>query len=298
MFNIGIGEVAAITAAFVWASSTLIYKRFSHSLSPLELNISKGVMATIMMAITLLVLQDSAMPSTHNAWLWLIASGVLGIAIGDSAYFTALRNIGPARTLVIESMAPAMAGVFNIVLLGTYLSTIAWTGIMITIAGVILAIKPDHTMPIADKKQYMIGVVFALIAASCQAGGMVMSKVGVADDATSSLWAAMIRLTSGTITVALLVVFLKEHSLMQSLKLRGVSNKKWLFIAVLFGTFVGLWLQLTAVKHTDPAIAQTILATAPLFVMTLSLMQKERITQNMLFGGVLALSGVALLLTT
>jgi drug/metabolite transporter (DMT)-like permease len=297
MLNIGLGEVSAISAALVWACSTVIYKRFSHSLSPFELNVTKGVMACAMMCITLLVLKDNALPNHVNAWLWLIASGIIGIAIGDSAYFAALRNIGPARTLVIESMAPAIAGILNIIILGTFLNTVAWIGIGITTLGVVLAIKPHNALPVLDKQQYTLGVVFAFIAASCQAAGMVMSKAGLENDAISSLWAAMIRLLSGTLTVAMLVAFLKQHSIKKAIKLNGISNKKWLFFAVFFGTFIGLWLQLGAVKYTDPAIAQTILATSPLIVMTLALIKKEVITVSMIFGGCLALLGVAVLLS-
>lgn len=297
MLNIGLGEIAALSAALVWACSTIIYKRFSHTLSPFELNVSKGVMACAMMCVVLVLLQDSALPSHANAWLWLIASGIVGIAIGDSAYFAALRNIGPARTLVIESLAPAIAGILNIIILGTYLNTVAWFGIAITTVGVILAIKPNRALPKVDKQQYKFGVAFALIAASCQAAGMVMSKAGMGDEATSSLWAAMIRLLSGTFAVAILVAFLKEHSLSKAIRLKGISNKKWLFIAVFFGTFIGLWLQLGAVKNTDPAIAQTILATAPLMVMALAFIKKEAITRNMIIGGLLALFGVGVLLS-
>ncbi|MBQ4862927.1 DMT family transporter [Pseudoalteromonas sp. MMG013] len=297
MLSVGLGEIAAICAAMVWASSTVIYKRFSHSLSPLELNISKGVMACTMMCLSLMVLQDSAIPSEANAWIWLAASGVIGIAVGDSAYFAALRNIGPARTLVIESMAPAIAGILNILILGTFLNVIAWVGIIVTTMGVTLAIKPRIKLPPLDRKKYKIGVCCALLAAACQAAGMVMSKAGMADEGTSSLWAAMIRLFSGTMAVAMLVVFLKNHSINQAVKLRGISNKKWLFVAVFFGTFIGLWLQLSAVKYTDPAVAQTLLATAPLMVMTLTWIQKEEITRNMIVGGIFALFGVAVLLS-
>lgn len=291
----GIGEIAAICAAAVWASSTLIYKRFSHHLSPLQLNVSKGVIACAIMAILLLFMPQAQLPHSHSAWYWLIASGVLGIAIGDSAYFAALRNIGPARTLVIESLAPAFAGVLNILLLGTLLPLTAWLGIVITTIGVLWAIKPKQPLPKLDRSIYIKGALFALLAAFCQAAGMVMSKGAMNSEQIDSLWAAFIRLASGTLCVAVVVAMLKEQSLKQALTLSGVSQKQWLFVAVFFGTFIGLWLQLISVKHTDPAIAQTIFATAPLMVMTLGAIKKEPITTNMLLGGLTAFVGVGIL---
>ena len=154
---------------------TVLYKRFSHHLSPFELNVTKGVIAVALMLFAILVIRH-LVTSQLSSWGWLIASGVLGIAIGDSAYFAALRNIGPARTLVIESLAPAIAGMLNIVILGVYLSASAWLGIIITTLGVMLAIKPSKSQPILDRKHYFLGVVFALSAATCQAAGMVLSK--------------------------------------------------------------------------------------------------------------------------
>ncbi|CAM3985565.1 DMT family transporter [Pseudoalteromonas byunsanensis] len=292
----GIGEAAAILAAGVWASSTILYKRFSHHLSPLELNLCKGVVAGLMMLVVILAMQDWRAPMQVNSWYWLVASGVLGIAIGDSAYFAALRNIGAARTLIVESFAPAIAGLLNIFLLGVYLSLQAWLGIAITTLGVLIAVKPKQLLPTVEKQLYYKGLSFALLAALCQAAGMVMSKGAMQEQGVSSLWAAIIRLLSGTFVVAIVVAWMREHSVGKAVQMSGVEGKRWLFFAIFFGTFIGLWLQLVSVKYTDPAIAQTIFATAPLMVMTIGFMKREPVTFNMALGGCIALTGVAVLL--
>ncbi|MBB1469468.1 DMT family transporter [Pseudoalteromonas sp. SG41-5] len=293
---LGFGELFAILAAIVWALSTILYKGFSHHLTPMQLNISKGVLASAMMLATIAITQDAALPHHLTSWLWLIAGGMIGIAIGDSAYFTALRNIGPARTLVIESLAPALVGVFNILLLNHYLSPFAWCGIVLTTIGVVIAIKPEKTLPQVDHQHYRKGVLCALAAAICQALGMVMSKGALNNEHMSSLWAALIRLAAGTMTVALVVAVFKSSEFKQALTLRGISGKQWFFAAVFLGTFLGLWLQLGAVKYTDPAIAQTIFATAPLIVMSIGFIKREPVTNKMLIGGLLALIGVGVLL--
>ncbi|WP_462158976.1 DMT family transporter [Pseudoalteromonas sp. GB56] len=292
----GIGELAAISAAVVWAFSTLLYKTFSHHLSPMQLNVSKGLLAISMMVLVIVLTGDIAIPQHTHTWLWLIASGVIGIAIGDSAYFGALRNIGPARTLVIESLAPALAGILNIILLGHFLSMLAWLGIIVTSVGVIIAISPQQNLQPVDKRHYFIGVSLALLAALCQATGMVMSKGAMNTESMSSLWAALIRLVSGTLSVALVVAIIKHSDLYQAFRLKGIDNKHWLLVAVFFGTFIGLWLQLASVKYTDPAIAQTIFATAPLIVMTIGFVKREPVSAKMIHGGLLALTGVGILL--
>ena len=65
--GLGLGELFAILAAIVWAVSTLLYKGFSHHLSPMQLNISKGLLASTLMLGVILLTQDSALPTqlTH-----------------------------------------------------------------------------------------------------------------------------------------------------------------------------------------------------------------------------------------
>lgn len=60
----------------------------------------------------------------------LAVSGVIGIAIGDSAYFAALKRIGPNKTLLLESLAPPLSGVLALVFLGSGadITKLAWRG--------------------------------------------------------------------------------------------------------------------------------------------------------------------------
>ena len=47
------GEIAALSAAVVWAMATWIYSQFSHHFSAMQLNIFKGVAASGMMLLAL-----------------------------------------------------------------------------------------------------------------------------------------------------------------------------------------------------------------------------------------------------
>ncbi|MFC3031919.1 DMT family transporter [Pseudoalteromonas fenneropenaei] len=289
-----LGEVVALVAAFSWAFSTYLYKQFSHQLSAFELNVSKGVLSSLLMLGIILVMQDTAIPSMPQAWLWLVLSGIVGIALGDSAYFAALKMLGPARTLVVESLAPIFVVLINLVCFSVSLSAQSYLAITLTTLGVIITLYPNGPLDI-QPKHYLFGIGFALTAALCQALGMVLTKHAVSYGEYSTWWAALIRLFSGTFVIGMLVAFLRHHSLLNALSLQGVSNKAWLFIAIFFGTFLGVWLQFVAVKFTDPAIAQTLFATSPLIVMSITLCKGERLTRGMITGGLLAFTGVVLI---
>lgn len=289
-----LGEIVALLAALSWAFSTYLYKQFSHQLTAFELNVSKGVLSSFLMIGVLLITQDTALPSAPQVWWWLILSGVIGIAIGDSAYFAALKQLGPARTLVIESLAPVFVVLINLSFLSVSLSTQSYLAIVLTTCGVIIALYPTGQLEMS-RKQYALGIGFALTAACCQAIGMILTKQALSYGEYSTWWAALIRLFCGTFVIGMLIAVLRHHSLTSALSLRGVSSKSWLFVAIFFGTFLGVWLQFVAVKFTDPAIAQTLFATSPLIVMSVALCKGERLTKWMLIGGLLAFSGVVLI---
>ena len=143
------GEFAALSAAFAWAVATIIYARIGSQVRSVNLNLIKGVIASLMMAATLgfglLVQAESislksllAIDSSHM--LLLIASGIIGIGIGDSAYFGCLRRIGPQKGLMLESTAPIMAALLALALFGEYIIWSGWLGILLTSAGVILVV--------------------------------------------------------------------------------------------------------------------------------------------------------------
>jgi drug/metabolite transporter (DMT)-like permease len=52
------GEVAALTAAFLWALSTVIFGQLGKSISPLVLNLAKGAIAIALIILTLVIQQN------------------------------------------------------------------------------------------------------------------------------------------------------------------------------------------------------------------------------------------------
>ena len=104
------GGLAALTAAFIWAISTMIYARTGGRMPAMLLNLIKGSVAVGFLVLTVLILGDAPPELETRHWLWLAGSGLVGISIGDSAYFASIRRIGPAQTLLVESIAPPLTG--------------------------------------------------------------------------------------------------------------------------------------------------------------------------------------------
>jgi drug/metabolite transporter (DMT)-like permease len=289
------GEIAALSAALIWAVATMIYARTGNRAPAMFLNLVKGSVAVAMLCLTVLVLGEAPPRLTLSQWLWLAGSGIVGISIGDSAYFSAIRRIGPSQTLLVESLAPPLTGVLALFFLHEAIGFWAWTGIFLTMSG-ILWVVTEH-QPNAQRISFP-GLAFASLAALCQAGGMVMSRQVMVSTEITPLWAALIRLAAASLVLWTVLPVLRPDMVLRRDSWRAVGTAKngWAFfiLAVFLGTFLGIWLQQAALKLTGAAIAQTLLSVSPLFALALAAMSGHKVSRRSLTGALVTLAGVAL----
>ena len=99
------GHLAALGCAATWAIATLLYGKAAQTVDARALNLWKCALSLALLGVTALVLDDIPSFSTRDAWA-LAASAVLGLLLADTAYFIALREIGPARGVLFVSLVP------------------------------------------------------------------------------------------------------------------------------------------------------------------------------------------------
>lgn len=290
-----LGEFAAIGAAVVWAVATWIYSQFSHQFSAMQLNIIKGVLASTMMLLVMPFIPMPAVELKSSYVLILGISGVIGIAIGDSAYFASLKRIGAGKTLLLESLAPPLSGVLALMFLGTALGFQSWLGVVITTVAVTAVVfQPNGN---GNEKTSLSGIGFGLVASVCQATGVVISHFALVQGDLPPLLGAFIRLTIGVAVVACLVPLLEKkpyRSMVQQGRTMKAVSWYWLIAAIFVGTFLALWLQQIALKHANPAVAQTLIATSPLFILIIYAVRGEQISRRSVVGTLCALLGISL----
>ncbi|MDX2239168.1 MAG: DMT family transporter [Leptolyngbyaceae cyanobacterium bins.302] len=289
------GELAALSASMIWAVASIVYTGVGKTLSPLVLNLVKGLIAIVLLVVTLL-LTGQLFPSVHpNQVGLLLFSGALGIGLGDTAYFEALNCLGPRRSLVMESLAPPIAALLAFIFLGEKLLPQAWFGIVLTVLGVTWVVL-ERTSTIPDFHPHpRRGMLCGLFAAIAQAGGSVLSRAALAGTDVSPLWSTFIRLGAGFLL--LFVWLLLQPDRQQGLK----PLQSWRFLAVIAGTafastYLGIWLQQVSLKYAATGIAQALGATSPIFVIPIAAIAlKERVGFQAILGALVALGGVGLL---
>lgn len=303
------GELAALTAAFLWAVSSVVYGLVGQKITPLLLNFIKGIIAIAFILITL-VWQGEAIPNLpiFPATL-LLLSGAIGIGLGDTAYFAAINHIGARRTLLLETLAPPISAWLALIFIGEQLTTIAWCGIFLTLLGVAWVISERN--PVNNNSHNLkIGIVWGLLAALSQAIGAVLSRFALIDSNITPLWSTLLRLVAGTIIVSLLLLFpainqiksIIQNKYSAAVPFRSSFSTKTfaslvgtIILASFASTYLGIWLQQISLKFAPTGIAQTLLSTSPLFILPIAIALGEKVSLRAVLGVFVAVGGIGLL---
>lgn len=289
------GEIAALVGAALWAISATVYSKVGATIPPLFLNLSKGLIAIVFILLTLLITKHQFSDLNLISLVGLTISGIMGIGVGDTAYFQALNHLGARKTLLLETLAPPLTAILAFVFLQEKLNSIIWIAMIITIIGIAWVINERNLQADSKNENLTIGIRWALVGVVSQAIGAVIARYALSTTNVSPLESALIRLIGGTIIIIILLAGQKKPLsplLSNNWSIKLVST----LIATAFAsTYLGIWLQQTAFKFAPAGIAQTLLATSPLFVLPLVAFSGEKITYQSILGAMIALLGVFLL---
>jgi drug/metabolite transporter (DMT)-like permease len=286
------GEVAALAAAALWAASSAVYTLLGQRIPPLSLNFLKGLVAIALLALTLVPTQQNLGQVSPISVIILLTSGAIGIGVGDTAYFAALNRLGPRKTLLLETLAPPIGALLAMIFLGESLKIQAYCGIILTVLGVAWVIS-ERTSETDGEVERLQGFFWGLVAALSQASGAVLSRYALVESGMSSLWSTLFRLLAGTGIVFFLLLFRRGESVRSiswSPRLVGI-----IALTAFASTYLGIWLQQTALKYSPVGIAQTLTSTSPLFVLPIAAMMGDKIGIRAIFGVAIALVGIWIL---
>ena len=304
-----IGEVAALSTAVSWACSSLLFTAASRRQGAAELNLVRLVGATGILGLAVAVVTGSfALPSGQAGAL--VLSGILGLSIGDLALFNSMRILGPRRAMLLMSLAPVGTGLLMVPLLGETLGVVGVVGMLVTIAGV-LWVQAERDDGTEVQGRVLHGVLFGLVGATGQALGLLLSKVGLGVAPANAVLADAFAASAGVVVDPLLGTFVRMAAgtagilafsfagrppkrIRAALRDRGFM--KIAFAGTILGPVIGVWLSQVAVASTNTAVAGTLIATAPVFVIPLTrVVYGHHASRRAWIGAVVALAGVALI---
>lgn len=291
------GEVAALAAACLWSIASVVYGLLGQRIPPMQLNLIKGIIAIALLLLTILISGELLPQLSVLPVCLLFLSGAVGIGWGDTAFLAAINYLGARRVLLLGTLAPPITAIAATIFLQERLNVSAWCGILLTILGVAWVVTertPGGSE--VDSTHLWQGIGFALLAAITNAAGAILSRAAFANASISPLWAALLRLSAGVLTILVWAWFSRSKQMIfsdpywQSRRVILAS-----FFAAFCGTFLGIWLQQTAIKFTSVGIASTLLQTSPLFVIPIAVGMGEKVSLRAIAGVGIAIAGIGLL---
>ncbi len=299
------GEIIALLAAFIFSWTSVFFTTAGRRLGVTTVNLFRLPGAALCLAVTHRVLTGAWWPADLALadQFWIGLSGVVGLAIGDSALFKAFTLIGPRRSMTMMALAPVYTVIVAWSVLGEHLSLWALAGIVLIIGGVITANAGrvgTGTFGTLSKPVLKLGVLLALVGSLGQGLGSVFAKMGMVGTTGTGagpdpLGATLIRLIWATICYWLVVLPRQDFGEMKQ-RLQDRRGVSALVVAILMGPYISVWMSLVAIRHTDAGVAQVLLGMVPVFVVVPAwIIYRDRPTVLSLTGIVVAVVGGGLL---
>lgn len=273
----------------------MFFEQATKRIGVITVNFYKLVFAILFLAIAGLVLGSGPLPlhAPGDAWLFLSLSGLIGFVISDIFLFSAYRMISSRITMLFLALSPPLTAGFEFLFLGARMGPLGLAGMALVAAGIILAVmgrrEPGDRKPMSreDRKGYL----YALLASSGQAIGMVFSRRGVMHvDAIAGTQIRVLTAIVGFGIVALLAD--RGRGLVKGV--RDPKGMKMTLAGAFFGPFIGVTLSLFATQHTNAGVVSTLIGLSPILIIPPSiLIFRHKVKAMELAGAVIAVAGSA-----
>ena len=299
-----IGELAALGTSLCFSLSSVLFTFSGRELGSILVNRTRLLIAILLVIVlhTLLYGQPLPLNAGNERWFWLGLSGFVGLALGDGFLFQAFILIGPRLSMLMMALAPVLGAIMAWIFLGESLSLIEIVGILVTVGGILIVVAERRTDSSAkadaqptNRRRYVIGLLCGLGGGLGQAGGLILSKLGLVGG-FPALSGNLIRLIVAGVVIWILAI--ANRQLVSSYRdLRAHPRAlSFLTAGTILGPVLGVWLSLVSVQNANIGVVSTLSSLMPIFLIPISyFVYGERVTKQAVVGTVIAIVGTVLL---
>ncbi|MBK8136952.1 MAG: DMT family transporter [Chloroflexi bacterium] len=295
-----LGELAALGTSLCFSFGSVMFTNAGRMIGAALVNRMRLLMALLVVMLWHALTYGQVLPfdAAPERWFWLGVSGLVGFVLGDAFLFQSFVMIGPRLAMLMMALAPVLSSILAAVFLKESLVPMELLGIGVTLAGIVVVISERRgrreDAP-ADNRRYLIGLLCGLGAAVGQAGGLILSKLGLAGD-FPALSGNVIRLLAAVL--AIWAIAAVNRQVFSSIRAVRAAPRAVLLMSggVILGPVLGVWLSLVAVQNTNVGVASTLSSLMPIFLIPISYFAfGERVTRQAVVGTVLAFVGMVVL---
>ena len=323
-----LGEFISILAVLTFVGSNVIFRQTEHEVSPTFINFFRTWVGTLTFIIVILLLNqfNILFIIPGELWLLLILSFVFGQVIGDTAYFTAQRELGATIALAISMTFPIFTFILSLIFLTRPFTLNLVLALVLIGSGIIIIgkskLNSENSKNVKGsplngdtrskfneipRKDIFKAIGFCIIASLGWAFGAVIIEFAtiridqiVHTEELSSIIGNAIRFPFALLILGSMV--LRENYLKRdnSTSQKGKkSPRTWLLliIASILGTSLGAYLYTEAIHVAGANVMSLFASASPLFALPLSyIVNKEKISKYGFIGVIFTIVGVVVIL--
>jgi len=288
------GELAAFAVALCWTVSAVSFENASKRIGSFPVNILKLILAYIFLTAYNAILYGNFLPHADmERIIWLSLSGFVGFFIGDLFLFQAFVLIGSRVSMLIMCTSPVMASIAGFFIFGERPTPSDTSAIIIILTGIALVVLTRDSNGDIKFSKPLPGILCAFAGAAGQAGGLVLSKIGVRD--FDPFIATQIRIIAGFAGFIIAVLVMRNAGRV-IISFRNIKGFSFTALGAFFGPFLGVSLSLYSVKYADIGVASTLISVVPVLLIPVSFfLYGEKVRRMEIAGIILSMTGVALL---
>jgi len=294
---------AAILTTILFSLSAICGHRSARMIGGTEANFWRITVATGLLAIYGFGLGAGL---TGAGLPFFLMSGILGIGLGDVAYFQSLPRLGPRLTLLlVQCLTAPIGALIEWIWLGTTLTLAQLLCALTILAGVGIALAPEEHVKIT-RRDLVIGSMAGLLAALGGAWGAVLSRkayevVRAAGESIDPVSAGFQRVLGGLVLSGLTLWLVRRHAQRVTghpvplFKAFAADHRVWFWITLnsLAGQTIGVSCMQWALETTPSGVVLPIIAMSPIVVIPMAwLFEGERPGIRSLAGRAVAVAGV------
>ena len=293
-FSISAGEIFGLSCSLVWAVNSLMVRTQSQAIPPAMMNGIRCAVATVFFWAMLPFGPPLSSYSlvTGTEWALLVGGLLIGMAVGETMYLAAIREIGVSRAMALSGTFPLSTFFFEWALLQNPFSRRFFLGICLVAVGVIFLSSRSRQPARERPDRLVLGTFLALFACLLWGLSTVMLKPAIANMTSVQANSVRVPLTAA-------VLFLARAWAGPVMRIRDIDRRALFIVAAsgIVGVGGGSLLYVMAIARIGPAKMATLASVSPVLGMLMSVfLLKEKLTLPLLAGVILCVGGVWMVL--
>jgi drug/metabolite transporter (DMT)-like permease len=293
-----IAESSALAAAFCWSFGGLISTNPVRMLGAITFNRLRMCLVFVML---------SGMAFVTGGWgtltlqhsLMLMVSAIVGIFLGDTSFYAALKRVGPRRAGILFATNAPITAIMGFFILDERLPPSTILGCALIMAGVFLAVFFSTTTQRHSFEQVRgslaAGVGLGMFGAFCQAVSVIIMRPILASG-VDAVAASALRV--GTGAVALIATLLVRSEMVRPATRLSLRLLGQVALSGMAGMALGMTFLLIALAHGPAGLVSTLSATSPILILPILWgVTKEAPAPGAWIGAFLAVVGAACIFT-